>query len=595
MAVPVRKMRIAILIKDRCQPKKCNHECHSFCPRVRMGDETVVIGRKGFPTISEVLCVGCGICVHKCPFDAIKIINLKEELKQDMVHQFSENGFRLYRLPSPQEGKVIGLLGPNGIGKTTVINILSGHLKPNLGEFDGEGDWARVLDRYAGTEMFNYFDRIVNEGLRTALKPQYVDRLPEVKSGKVIDILSDIPTDKDPENMMERLDLERVRNREMGQLSGGELQRVAIAATVLKDADIYFFDEPSSYLDIWQRVNVSRVIRDLSREKQVMVIEHDLAILDFLSDSVFLMYGSEGAYGVVAHPRSARNAINTYLGGFLEKENIRFRDYEIVFEVKPPRREWPAGAMLEFTELRKKFPSFSLSTGRGTVHYGEVIGMVGPNATGKTTFVEMLAGRLDPDVGEVPQQVDLAYKPQYINIEHDCTVKDYIYIALGKEAESGFYLSEIEGPLAMKKLYHKDVQKLSGGELQRVAIAATLGKSADIYLLDEPSAYLDSNQRMEAAKVIRRVVEKSSASAMVVDHDVYFIDLISDSLMVFTGKPAVSGIALGPFDLRTGMNRFLKNLDVTFRRDKETHRPRVNKEDSRLDREQKSSGEFYYA
>jgi len=81
---------------------------------------------------------------------------------------------------------------------------------------------------------------------------------------------------------------------------------------------------------------------------------------------------------------------------------------------------------------------------------------------------------------------------------------------------------------------------------------------------------------------------------LVVDHDVYFIDLIADSLMVFTGKPSRLGIALGPFDLRSGMNRFLKNLDVTFRRDKETHRPRVNKNDSRLDREQKSSGEFYY-
>jgi len=587
-------MRIAVLIKDRCQPKKCNHECHSFCPRVRMGDETVVIGKKGFPTISEVLCVGCGICVHKCPFDAVKIINLKEELKTDLVHQFSENGFRLYRLPSPQEGKVVGLLGPNGIGKTTVINVLSGQLVPNLGEFSEDGDWQMVLDKYAGTEMYNYFHQVVKEGYRTALKPQYVDKLPEVTSGKVFDLLSSIPSERDVEEVIERLDLERVRNREMDKLSGGELQRVAIAATVMKDADIYFFDEPSSYLDISQRVNVSRVIHDLSKEKQVMVIEHDLAILDFLSDSIYLMYGSEGAYGVVAHPRSARNAINTYLGGFLEKENIRFRDYEIVFEVKPPRRDWPAGSMLEFTELKKNFPAFSLTTGRGTVHYGEVIGMVGPNATGKTTFVEMLAGKLEPDSGEVPKELDLAYKPQYINIEYDCTVRDYIYIALGEEAESGFYHSEIEGPLEMAKLYHKNVQKLSGGELQRVAIAATLGKSADMYLLDEPSAYLDSNQRMEAAKVIRRVVEKSSSSAMVVDHDVYFIDLIADSLMVFTGEPSAYGIALGPFDLRTGMNRFLKNLDVTFRRDKETHRPRVNKADSRLDREQKGSGEFYY-
>jgi len=560
-----------------------------------MGDETIVLGKKGIPEISEILCVGCGICIHKCPFDAIKIINLAEELEKETVHQFSENGFRLFRLPTPQEGKVIGLLGPNGIGKTTVINILSGQQVPNLGEFDEEGTWEKVLDRYAGTEMYNYFSKLAAGTIRPALKPQYVDKLPRVISGTVSELLHGVNGEKNADELIERLDLDRIRSRDLKKLSGGELQRVAIAATVLKDADIYFFDEPSSYLDIYQRLNVSKVIQELSREKQVIVIEHDLAILDFLSESVYLMYGSEGAYGVVAQPRSARNAINTYLGGFLEKENIRFRNYAITFEVKPPRREWPAGAMLEFPELKKNFPSFSLSTGKGTVHYGEVIGMVGPNATGKTTFVEMLAGKLKPDTGKVPQELELAYKPQYISIEHDCSVREYIYIELGEEAESGFYKSQVEAPLAMNRLYNKNVGDLSGGELQRVALAATLGKSADIYLLDEPSAYLDSNQRMEAAKVIRRVVEKSSASALVVDHDVYFIDLIADSLMVFTGKPSILGIALGPFDLRNGMNRFLKNLDVTFRRDKETHRPRVNKLDSRLDREQKSSGEFYYA
>ncbi|MDP6155965.1 MAG: ribosome biogenesis/translation initiation ATPase RLI [Candidatus Thermoplasmatota archaeon] len=588
-------MRIAVLLRDRCQPKKCSHECYKYCPRVRMGDETIVLGKKGIPEISEILCVGCGICIHKCPFDAIKIINLAEELEKEIVHQFSENGFRLFRLPTPQEGKVIGLLGPNGIGKTTVINILSGNQVPNLGSFEAEGNWDTVLERYAGTEMFNYFSKLANETIRPALKPQYVDKLPRVISGTVSELLHGVDGEKNADELIERLDLDRIRTRELKKLSGGELQRVAIAATVLKDADIYFFDEPSSYLDIYQRLNVSKVIQELSREKQVIVIEHDLAILDFLSESVYLMYGSEGAYGVVAQPRSARNAINTYLGGFLEKENIRFRNYAITFEVKPPRREWPAGPMLEFPELTKKFPSFSLSTGKGTVHYGEVIGMVGPNATGKTTFVEMLAGKLEPDTGKVPQELELAYKPQYITIEHDCSVREYIYIELGSEAESGFYRAQVEGPLAMNKLYNKNVGDLSGGELQRVALAATLGKSADIYLLDEPSAYLDSNQRMEAAKVVRRVVEKSSSSALVVDHDVYFIDLIADSLMVFTGKPSSLGIALGPFDLRTGMNRFLKNLDVTFRRDKETHRPRVNKNDSRLDREQKSSGEFYYA
>jgi ATP-binding cassette subfamily E protein 1 len=127
-----------------------------------------------------------------------------------------------------------------------------------------------------------------------------------------------------------------------------------------------------------------------------------------------------------------------------------------------------------------------------------------------------------------------------------------------------------------------------------MSVAAALGKKADLYLIDEPSAYLDSNQRMEMARTIRRVMEKGATSALVVDHDVYFLDIISDSVMVFSGESGISGEGKGPYDLRTGMNTFLEDVGITFRRDPDTNRPRINKSDSRLDREQKSSGEYYY-
>jgi len=144
-------------------------------------------------------------------------------------------------------------------------------------------------------------------------------------------------------------------------------------------------------------------------------------------------------------------------------------------------------------------------------------------------------------------------------------------------------------------MLERDVSTLSGGELQRVAIALCLGRDADIYLIDEPSAYLDSNQRMEAARTIRRVMEKEARTGLIVDHDVYFLDMVSDSLMVFSGDPGRTGVGEGPFPMRDGMNRFLKMVGITFRRDADTNRPRINKLDSRLDREQKSAGEYYYA
>ncbi len=136
---------------------------------------------------------------------------------------------------------------------------------------------------------------------------------------------------------------------------------------------------------------------------------------------------------------------------------------------------------------------------------------------------------------------------------------------------------------------------LSGGELQRVAIANSLVQEADIYLIDEPSAYLDSEQRMITSRTVRRVIEKSGKSAMIVDHDVYFIDMISDALIVFDGEPGKNGKGRGPFSLHEGMNRFLKDVDITFRRDEETHRPRVNKPGSYMDRTQRQDGEYYYS
>ena len=581
-------MRIAVILKDRCRPKNCASECIKYCPRVRSGDETIIMGEDGKPVISEKLCVGCGICVHKCPFDAIKIIGLPEQLKEDIVHQFGKNGFRLFRLPVPKKGRIIGILGPNGIGKTTAIKILSGELIPNVGHYrKRKPKWELALEKFAGTEIGDYLKKVSNNEVRTALKPQYVDKISDTFDGKVKTLLKNV--NKDIDDVVKQLEIKSVLNQDIKTLSGGELQRTAIAATMLKDADIYFFDEPSSYLDIYQRLKIATIIRKLSETKQVVVIEHDLAVLDFLADNVHLMYGTESAYGVVTLPKAVRNAINTYLSGFLKEENIRFRGKPIMFEAHPPRKEWGFSVLLSFDELEKKYDNFSLKTKKGVVHKGEVVGIVGPNATGKTTFVKMLAGVIKPSKGNVAS-MKVSYKPQYLRADYDGQVKEMLY----KKIDDPFFKAEIERGLNLKNLYNQNVKELSGGEIQRVAVALALSRDADIYLIDEASAYLDSSRRMETAKTIRRVMEKKGKSAMIVDHDIYFIDMVSDSIMVFSGIPGEKGFGSDPFEMKEGMNSFLKNVEITFRRDAETNRPRINKLDSRLDREQKIKGEYYY-
>ena len=590
-------MRVAVLLEDRCQPKKCNAECWAFCPPVRNGIECIVLDdSSGKPLVSEPLCIGCGICVNKCPFDALIITNLPEELDGDMTHRYGENGFRLFRLPAPREEQVVGILGPNGMGKSTAINLLSGSLRPNLGDWSIDSrDWKEIIESFPRGELRDYLSMVAEEGVKIAVKPQYIDKLPKIFDGKARELLARVDDRGELQHYAELLAIDHILDRTLGQLSGGELQRVAMAATLLKEADVYFFDEPSSYLDIHERMRVVRIIQDMvERGKRILVVEHDLAILDVLCDLLHVVYGERAAFGIFTPARSTRTAINAYLDGFLPEENVRIRDKPIQFLRGRVRGEEVGQTILSWGDMEKTLGDFKLNTGEGEVRSAEVVGVVGPNATGKTTMVRMIAGEIEPDQGWCTMDAEISYKPQHVSTDFEGTVQDWLDTELGAKWRSGEFNTQVIRPLQVDQLLELRAKKLSGGELQAVSIAICLGKEADLYLLDEPSAHLDANARMEAAKAIRRTMESNEKAVMVIDHDIYFIDIVSDSLLVFDGKGGTHGNAEGPMSLRNGMNRFLSDVDVTFRRDHESFRPRINKPGSRKDREQKASGEYFY-
>jgi len=584
-----------VLDKERCKNGiDCPFICGGVCPINRQGTECIVVGEDDKPIISEQLCIGCGICPKKCPYDAITIVGLPTERESEIIHRYGLNAFRVFRLPYPREGGVTGMIGKNAIGKTTVVKILSGTLIPNFGDVDGLTK-DEVVERLAGTQFYDYFSDLYSGELKASWKPQYVDALPKVFKGKVGTQLSKIDEKGELDALSEKLEIRHALDRKMDELSGGELQRVAIAACMIKDADIYFFDEPSSYLDIRQRLRLASIIGDLAKDKRILLVEHDLVALDYLADYVSMIYGVQGAYGVVSLPKAAKHGINTYLDGYTKDENIRFRKESIKFDVKPPHEGWDTETLMSFSGIKKSYNGFSLEVEKGEIRRGEIVGILGPNATGKTTFVEVLSGGLKPDDGDIsiPEGVEVSYKPQYIKPEESISVADAL-LGAGVDVTSAFFKSEIEKPMNLVSLYPQYIQELSGGELQRVAIGLCLGRKASIYLLDEPSAYLDIEERMGLAKTIRRVIEKLGAVGMVVDHDILFSDYISDRIMVFYGEPGISGKAKSPMSMRKGMNSFLQGLGVTFRREPDTGRPRANKLDSRLDREQKQKGEFYY-
>ena len=588
-------MRIAVLIEDRCKPnspafmylQKYVGTCGGECIQVN-GNKCKIL---------ESACPPCLVRAKHCPGDAVKIINLPEELDTDLTHRYGENGFRLFRLPAPKKLEVVGILGANGMGKSTAINLLSGTLRPNLGDWlVGDLPWEEVLEAFPRGELRDFMTNVAENGVRIAVKPQYVDKIPKAFDGKVSALLERIDQRGVIEQVSHDLGIDHLFSRNLPELSGGELQRVAIAATLLKDADVYFFDEPSSYLDIHERMRVVKIIQELSQSgKRVIVIEHDLAILDVICDLIHVVYGERAAYGIFTPPRQTRTAINAYLDGYLEQENIRIRDKPIRFLRGRMRGEEIGEPILEWGDLEKTQGTFHLKTEHGKVHSSEVVGVVGPNATGKTTLVKMIAGQLEMDEGWCTMEAKVSYKPQHVKPEFAGSVQLWLDSELGMKWRQGEFHTTVIRPLQVDKLIEQDVRRLSGGELQAVSIAICLGKEADLYLLDEPSAHLDANARMEAAKAIRKTMEVNEKSAMVIDHDIYFIDIVSDSLLVFEGEGGVSGRAVGPLPLRKGMNRFLEQVQITFRRDHDSHRPRINKLDSRKDREQKSSGEYFYA
>ncbi|XP_017843791.2 ATP-binding cassette sub-family E member 1 [Drosophila busckii] len=593
-----KQTRIAIVSDDKCKPKRCRQECKKSCPVVRMGKLCIeVTPTSKIASLSEELCIGCGICVKKCPFEAITIINLPSNLEKHTTHRYSKNSFKLHRLPIPRPGEVLGLVGQNGIGKSTALKILAGKQKPNLGKYANPPDWTEILAYFRGSELQNYFTKILEDNLKALVKPQYVDQIPKAVRGTVGDLLDKKDERAIQTQICDMLDLSHIRDREISQLSGGELQRFAIAMVCIQNADIFMFDEPSSYLDVKQRLNAALTIRSLLHPtKFIIVVEHDLSVLDYLSDFICCLYGVPGCYGVVTMPFSVREGINIFLDGFVPTENMRFRTESLTFKVSESATEEEIKRMNHYVypSMVKTLGKFELTVEKGHFSDSEILVLLGENGTGKTTFIRMLAGNLQPD-GEVElPMLNISYKPQKISPKFQNHVRHLLHDKIRDAYVHPQFIADVMKPMKIEEIMDQEVQNLSGGELQRVALVLCLGKPADVYLIDEPSAYLDSEQRLVAAKVIKRYILHAKKTGFVVEHDFIMATYLADRVIVIEGQPSVKTTAFSPQSLLNGMNRFLELLGITFRRDPNNFRPRINKNASVKDTEQKRSGQFFF-
>jgi len=585
-------IRVAVIDKSACRPKDCGKPCRKSCPVVRTGKEAIYFTEdESPPIIDEDICIGCGICVKRCPFFAISVVNLPGEIEKEAFHRHGVNGFKLFRFPEVRLGEVTAIVGQNGTGKSTILKVLAGEVSPNLGDPDGRPEMDEILDQLRGTTTSSLMRKIADGDIKVVHKPQYVDLIPRAVSGTVGQVLRKAANGEDIEDVTEGLQLSNLLEREVDQLSGGELQRLAIATAVLRDGDLYLVDEPSSFLDVSQRISVAKALTELKQKgKTLVVVEHDLGLLDYLSDYIAVIYGEPGVYGVVSRLMASRVGVNSYLEGFLRAENVRIRKEPVRFTARPPPEEVEAIQSLSWEETSVDLGGFKLQVEAGAAYVGQVIGVVGPNGIGKTTFLKKV---ISDYFGE--QSPSISYKPQYLSGLFAGTVSSVLQASAGTQEIPAWAETELLKALRIDKLLERDVGTLSGGELQSVAVASTLIRQASYYFIDEPCAYLDVEQRMAVQKAIRRIAEAKAAVAFVVEHDILFVDFVSDRLIVLDGEPGIRGHVHPPMPMRDGMNKLLSTLSVTFRRDVDTGRPRINKPGSRADQEQMMSGEYYYA
>lgn len=585
---------IVYIDQDKIEPKLARETVIKYDPLNRPGKEGgfYIDEKEELHIDDEDVMEAHRMAIKKYPYDgAIRLVNLKKEMG-DKVHQFGENTFRLYGLPKPEEGDIVGILGRNGIGKSVALKILSGKIKPNLGNWEKPPSWKKIKEKYRGTALQNHFKDLAEENVETSFKPQKVEDLPKVYEGQVKDLLKQSEERLEINDIAEELEIAKLLDRELDELSGGELQRVAIASTLMKETDIYMFDEPSSFLDVKQRLKIAQKIRELKQQdKKVLVVEHDLATLDLVADHIHIFHGEPATYGMVSNKLTTREGINQYLDGYLESHNLQIRDESLEFVRTKRSQVQKNPPVFNYPKLEKDFGEgeFQLKTKSGTLHEEEIFAIFGENGLGKTVFAKLLSGQITPDNTE-KQDYSISYKPQYIK-----TSKGTVYEALSEHAnpESKRFETRIAEPLELEDLYENRLKDLSGGELQRVAIALCLSRNAEAYLLDEPSAYLDVEARVKLGKTLKRFARKTEKPLMIIDHDLMLLDYVADTGTVFHGTPGQKGQTTEKTKLDQAMNTFLKQLKITYRKDPDTGRPRANKKDSQKDKQQKREGNYY--
>ncbi|MFH1257745.1 MAG: ATP-binding cassette domain-containing protein, partial [Candidatus Micrarchaeota archaeon] len=554
--------RIAIVDRNLCNPLKCNLECMRACPSNRLRKEcTFLVNKKtgekhidfkyeyskeiksnSVAFIEPSLSQGCNICAKACPFHAINVVNLPEAKKEELVYSYGKNGFQLYKLAIPRTG-IVAIVGENGVGKSTNLKLIAGKL---------------AAQKFPSKEIKEYFEKLKPDAL--VYKPQEISGMGEKR--KVCELLKHVDERKELGKLKEIFDLDRIWERELQQLSGGELQKVVVCAALLREKETYFLDEPFSFLDYVYRIRLINYLLENFQQKKVLIIDHDISLLSYLCKQSYLMFGEPGAYGIVSQVYGTDRAINMFIEGYIGPENMRFREERIAY--KHYMGETHRKKLMEIPKMEMKRGEFVVKNPSAIqINEGEIVGIAGKNGIGKSTICRRI-------FEEHPTTA--AFKEQILARENDIAGKYFEKRDLFSEN----YLHQMK----MRKLEYYNIEKLSGGELQKLEIFRALNQEKALYILDEPTNMLDVSSRILLSKVFRERVAADRA-VLVVDHDLEFLHNTVDRLIVMEGESGKHGEVAGIFDKDEGVRMLMAEFDLSYRRDTDTKRLKLNKKGSK--------------
>ncbi|KAH0886923.1 hypothetical protein HID58_063019 [Brassica napus] len=497
--------------------------------------------------------------------EARQVTNVANDVPLDIpTHRYGPGSFDIHGLPNLYLGTVVGLLGGKSTGKTTCLKILAGQLKPNLGRFEDPPEWDEIIDHFDTEHIRTYLTRLQTNTLNVALKSQdltvYRSSLTvrtslEESKGTGFDSM---------EELIEDLDMTSMLDTCVTDLSDAELQRFAIASTIVQMADVYLFDEPTIFLDARQKYQVARVILSVVKpDRYVCITDNDMSVLDLVCDHI-LYTGEETTSG-----------------------EVHLDHYPLTLEelseeiVTPPTYRYPETVV-------KGFGTFSLHVMGGDLRSSEITVVLGNMHTGKTLFLEWL-NRIS--VGQ-----DFSHKDQkMIKCEnrHD-TVATHLYRLIRFSSLDRVFQELVLKPLGIVKILDKRIKEVSQSTLQKIAIATCLGQEgARVFLLDEPSIHLDARERVIAAQTIKRFIAYSRKAALVVEQDFMMATYLADRVIVVQGEPGVQSTVNSPVLMSNGVNQYLSDLNITCRTNRFTSLARMNKPRSVEDEEQKTGGHFF--